>query len=102
MILQCNYAKVTYYMLYVICYNTKEDGVRVCVYFTQAMLTWASLLLRGLPKDVLLQGAQSLETSQLLCELRVGQSQVHPGQKTSAASFTFSHLADALIQSDLQ
>lgn len=42
------------------------------------MLTWAGLLLRGFPQDLRLLGAERLQTSQLLRQLRVGQSQIHP------------------------
>lgn len=42
------------------------------------MLTWAGLLLRSLPQDLRLLGAERLQTSQLLRQLRVGQSQIHP------------------------
>lgn len=42
------------------------------------MLTWAGLLLRGFPQDLRLLVAERLQTSQLLRQLRVGQSQIHP------------------------
>lgn len=42
------------------------------------MLTWAGLLLRSFPQDLRLLGAERLQTSQLLRQLRVGQSQIHP------------------------
>lgn len=42
------------------------------------MLTWAGLLLRSFPQDLRLLGAERLQTSQLLRQLCVGQSQIHP------------------------
>lgn len=42
------------------------------------MLTWTGLFLRSLPQDLRLLGAEGLQTSQLLRQLRVGQSQIHP------------------------
>lgn len=42
------------------------------------MLTWTGLVLRSFPQDLRLLGAECLQTSQLLRQLRVGQSQIHP------------------------
>lgn len=42
------------------------------------MLTWTGLVLGSFPQDLRLLGAERLQTSQLLRQLRVGQSQIHP------------------------
>lgn len=42
------------------------------------MLTWTGLVQRSFPQDLRLLGAERLQTSQLLRQLRVGQSQIHP------------------------